>query len=222
MKYPFLTLALSAAVLFCGSLSVAHADAAPKTSVTKAEKKKQAKKGKKALKAPKVSGVVGQYLLDLPEERIWVKGEMDTNADFYVFLLSASWCGNCVAEMPQMVEAHRKMREEGSVELVLIAGDRTQEAAQEFTKKFGAKFAAITAIRNEQPTPPGFQKLFMIPYANILDKDGKLIKSGNASIINDWEEYTIHNPDYAEWRKEKKNKRAGKKNAASRAAEVKK
>lgn len=212
MKHPFLTLALSAA-LFCGTLPVAYADAAPKDSVTKAEKGKKAKKDKKG-KKDKVSGAVGQYMSELAEENIWAGEKPATDADFYIYLISASWCPPCNAEMPHVVEAYKKMREEGSVELVLISADSNAAAAKGFVEKYGAEFSVISARGEGSTPPPGFVRPTSIPHATIVDKDGNVIKDGHGAIVMNWEALTINNPDFADKRKaadKKKDKKKSKK-----------
>lgn len=212
MKHPFLTLALSAA-LFCGMLPVAYADAASKTSVTKAEKGKKAKKDKKGKKA-KVSGAVGQYMSELTEDRIWSGGMPATDADFYIYLISASWCPPCNKEMPHVVEAYKKMREDGRVELVQISGDSKAEDAKGFAEKYGAEFTVLNARAEGSTPPPGFVKPTGIPNAIIVDSEGNVIKNGHGSIVMNWEALTINNPDFADKLKaadKKKDKKKAKK-----------
>ncbi|MCQ2364609.1 MAG: TlpA family protein disulfide reductase [Akkermansia sp.] len=206
MKPPFLTLALSAA-LFCGALPVAYADAAPKSSVTKAEKGKKAKKNKKAQKPGKVVGAVGQYMSELKEDHIWFGDKPATDAEFYIYLISASWCGPCNAEMPHVVEAYKKMREAGKVELVLISADSTAEAAKGFAEKYGAEFTVINARGEGSTPPPGFVKPEGIPHATIVDNEGNIIKDGHGAIVQNWEALTVNNPDYASKSKAASTKR---------------
>lgn len=209
MKHPFLTLALSAA-FFCGTLPAAYADAASKTTVTKAEKDKKAKKDKKGKKT-KVSGAVGKYMSGLTEANIWAGEKPATDADFYIYLISASWCPPCNAEMPHVVEAYKKMREEGSVELVLISADSNAEAAKGFVEKYGAEFTVINARGEGSSPPPGFIKPTGIPHATIVDNEGNVIKDGHGSIVMNWEALTINNPDLAGKHKPASKKKAKKK-----------
>lgn len=196
MKHPFLTLLLSAA-LFCGALPAAYADDAPQSATEKAEKGKKAKKDKKGKKAAKVCGAVGQYMSEVKEEHIWSGGKPATDADFYIYLISASWCGPCNMEMPHVVEAYKKMREDGKVELVLISADSNAEAAKGFAEKYGAEFTVINARGEGTTPPPGFVKPSGIPHATIVDNEGNVIKDGHGSIVQNWEALTINNPDYA-------------------------
>lgn len=212
MKHTFLTLALSASV-FCGSLPFAYADVATKSVVSKAEKAQKAKKDKKSKKTT-VSGAVGQYMSELTEENIWAGGKPATDADFYIYLISASWCPPCNAEMPHVVEAYKKMREEGSVELVLISADDNAAAAKGFVEKYGAEFTVINARSKGSTPPPGFVKPTGIPHATIVDSEGNIIKDGHGSIVMNWEALTINNPDFAGKSKaadKKKDKKKAKK-----------
>lgn len=195
MKHPFLTLSLLAA-LFCGALPAAYADATPKSAAAKAEKGKKAKKDKKSKKAPKISGAVGQYMSELTEDRIWSGDMPATDAEFYIYLTSASWCGPCNMEMPHVVEAYEKMREDGRVELVQISGDNNPEAAKGFAEKYGAPFTVLNARAEGSTPPPGFIKPTGIPHATIVDNEGNVIKDGHGAIVKNWEQFTINNPDY--------------------------
>ncbi|MBR4884808.1 MAG: hypothetical protein IKZ33_05790, partial [Lentisphaeria bacterium] len=48
-----------------------------------------------------------------PAQMKKVKGRLNTKADYYIYLFSASWCGPCCKEMPEIVEHHKKMKQDG-------------------------------------------------------------------------------------------------------------
>lgn len=178
------TLCLLPLAMFCATLSLPSAAAEPAPAAEAAQ--------------PAVSGKVGAALAALkPGVDTWNEVAPATDADFYIYLTSASWCGPCNAEMPQVVEAYRKMRESGRVELILISADRAQEAAVGFMDRYGASFALLPSSGKTQQLP-GYVPCRSIPHAVILDKDGKQIINGHGSLVMDWEMHTINNGNLPE------------------------
>lgn len=200
MKHTFFALSVLAAFC-CATLPAAYADAAPKSAkaekAKKKDKKDKKKKDKKDAKAPKASGLVGEYMEALTEENIWVGEKPAIDADFYIYLTSASWCGPCNAEMPHVVEQYAKMREEGRVELVLISGDRDPQAAKGFAERYNATFTVINPRSLNGQLPPGYTAPQGIPNAIIVDNEGNVIRNGHGNIVMQWESLTVNNPDYA-------------------------
>lgn len=215
MKHLFLSLSLMAA-LGCYVLPAAYADSAPKAGkADKADKaKKKDKKGKKDKKTkgktPKVNGVVGEYMDALTEENLWVGEKPATDAEFYVYLTSASWCGPCNAEMPHVVEEYAKMREDGRVELVLISGDRAQDAAQGFAERYKATFPVLNPRSLNGQLPPGYTAPQGIPNAIIVDSEGTVIRNGHGNLVQQWASLTVDSPDYAGKNKGRKPAAKGK------------
>lgn len=197
MKHTFFALSVLAAFC-CATLPAAYADSTPKSAKTEKGKKKD-KKDKKAKKGktPQVAGAVGEYMDKLTEENIWVGEKPATDADFYIYLSSASWCGPCNAEMPHVVEQYAKMRELGTVELVLISADRTQDAAKGFAERYNATFPVLNPSSLKGQLPPGYTAPQGIPNAIIVDKEGTVIRNGHGNIVQQWEPLTVDNPEYA-------------------------
>lgn len=193
-----------------GCFLVTTADAA----VTKADKtEKTAKKAKE----PKASGAVGVFLSQLEEENIWAGNKPAIDAEFYIYLTSASWCAFCNEEMPDVVEAYQKMRSKGRVELIQISGDRTQDAAAKFAEKYKAEFPVLNPNGVTEKLP-GYTPPTALPDAIFVDADGNVINKGNGSLIKSWSANTINHPDYANKSKADSTKRkaAKEKKAADR------
>lgn len=157
-----------------------------------------AKTSKKAAKAAKSSAPgVGKVMSELTEEEIWVGNKPSSKATYYIYLTSASWCGPCNAEMPHVVEQYAKMRELGTVELVLISADRTQDAAKGFAERYNATFPVLNPSSLKGQLPPGYTAPQGIPNAIIVDKEGTVIRNGHGNIVQQWEPLTVDNPEYA-------------------------
>ena len=192
MKFKYFPLILLGG-LVTWALPMAHAEAdddAPATKVTK-----KAKKGKKAKK--KAEAAQEEDSAEAPESAVAakIKGnnyftetKPNLKADYYIFLQSASWCGPCNAEMPEVVKAYEQMKASGRVELILLSHDDNPTAGKGFLTKYKATFPGTMchgASVPQIPPPPG------IPNAAIVKADGTLIKSDHGSIIRSWKELTI-------------------------------
>ncbi len=110
-------------------------------------------------------------------------GDINTKADYYIYLQSASWCGPCVALMPDVVKEYKKFKRK-DIELILVSADKTEEAAVDYVKKYKAKFPMVMSSTGLV----GFAGGGGIPNATIVDADGNLIKKGNGRIILEWKD----------------------------------
>lgn len=122
-----------------------------------------------------------------------VCGKFNRQADYYIYLFSASWCGPCRAEMPKIVEAYKKMRRKG-VEVVLMSADKTPEDAENYVEQYKAKFYTVMGKEARKAKIPGIDKRNSggVPHCVIVDRYGQFITSNHpAVIIPEWESYTI-------------------------------
>ena len=106
-------------------------------------------------------------------------------AQFYIYLQSASWCGPCRAEMPNIAKEYKKIKKAGG-EIILLGCDKTEADAKNYLKDFRAKFPGI--MREKGSKLPGYVDAPGIPHATFVRPDGSVIKSGHGSIIMDWKE----------------------------------
>ena len=111
--------------------------------------------------------------------------EPDLEADYYVYLTAASWCGACRQVLPKIVKEYKAMQNAG-VEVIFISQDKTKKAAEKYLKKCKADFPAVHYAESGVSRLPGYEKLGYIPAAIFVDADGKPIKSGNGAITLDW------------------------------------
>lgn len=111
--------------------------------------------------------------------------EPNLEADYYVYLESASWCGPCCREMPKIVKAYAAMKKAG-IEILLIGADRTPEDAQKYLEKFGAKFPGVHRKDEGVNELPGYTPAQGIPTATFVSADGEVLQRDHGSIIMNW------------------------------------
>ncbi len=135
--------------------------------------------------APAGSARVADVLATLPLVKEGVKP--NKNARYYIYLMSAGWCGPCNQEMPHIVKTYEEIRSMGVAELILIDFDGKPEEALAYMDKYGATFPAI--MQDKAPVLPGIQPPGGIPSAIIVDETGNMVKSGHGSIIQQWKQH---------------------------------
>ena len=112
-------------------------------------------------------------------------GKPASDAKYYIYLESASWCGPCRAEMPKIVKAYADMRADG-VELILIGQDTSSEAAQEYLKTFGATFPGVFGRADGVAELPGYTSADYVPHAIMVDAQGNVLVDGHGSLSLRW------------------------------------
>lgn len=149
----------------------------------KSEPKKKKKKSKK--KATATVSKVGKALSQLKT----FNGKASKKALVYVYLQSASWCGPCNQEMPEVAKTYKAMKKDGRAEIILIGGDQTEDAAKKFLKKYKAKFPGILATAVNAAELPGFTPARGIPHATMVDGEGNVLADGFPSeVLSGWEQ----------------------------------
>ena len=161
--------------------SIAQDDDADKDSTAVIKDKKENSGSKKALKA------VPATLSELPV----FNAKPDLKAKYYIYLVSASWCGPCQALMPKVVNAYPAMKKK-KVELVLLGADGSLEAAKKYVDSHNGKFPAVWKGDLKNTELPGFVGGPGIPWVVFVAPDGKTVHSSVANnpttgILN-WEE----------------------------------
>ena len=180
----FFATALFATLAFTPLPVVAQDDAEDLTEETS---EAPAKKSKKKAKKP-VSPVVTAV-----KKIKKVKGRVDEKCDYYIFLFSASWCGPCCKEMPEIVETYNKeIKKSGKVDIILFCQDKTPAAAKAFVNNFKIKFMTVMGSDDKCAKVPGYAPASGIPHCMIVDRYGRKITAGHpASILPSWEALTI-------------------------------
>lgn len=113
-------------------------------------------------------------------------GKPNQKAKYYIYLQSASWCGYCRKEMPDIVREYKKMKK-GGVEIILCSRDKTMDDAKKYIKEFGIKFPAFMDDDNTKgPSLPGFERSGGIPMALLVNDQGEVIRIGQGAMIAQW------------------------------------
>ncbi len=170
---------LFAAILTSPVIHAQETKAPPAAEATpKAAKKKKVRSVKEAL--PQMS---------------FFNAQPNPSAQYYIFLRSASWCGPCQQEMPEIVKLYADMKKSKKVELILWGADRDEASAKKFLEQHKAPFPGVmdASILTELQAAPS------VPHAYILDKKGKLLFRGHGSIVKNWKYATL---DYRKNKKE--------------------
>ncbi len=153
---------------------------APEAAPAKAAPAKNATQGKQTA-APAGSARVADVLATLPLVKDVTP---NTKARYFIYLMSAGWCGPCNAEMPHIVKAYEEMKREGVAELILVDFDGKPEQARAYMDKYGAAFPAV--MESAAPVLPGILPPQGIPSAIIVDEMGNMVKRGHGSITTQW------------------------------------
>ncbi|MBO5684722.1 MAG: TlpA family protein disulfide reductase [Akkermansia sp.] len=121
-----------------------------------------------------------------------VKGRVNEKADYFIFLYSASWCGPCCREMPEIVKTYKDIKKSGKVDIVLFCQDNTMNAAKNFVNNFRIKFLTVMGNDDKCAKVPGHAPSGGIPHCNIVDRAGRTIISGHpGNVLEHWKSYTI-------------------------------
>lgn len=184
---------------------VSTGDAGTGISMDGGEKKaKKKKKSKKSADKKSTASAVGKAVGKLKT----FNGKPSKKALVYVYLQSASWCGPCNQEMPEVAEIYKEMKKDGRAEIILIGGDQTEDAAKKFLKQYKAKFPGILLGGKNVDALPGFTPARGIPHATMVDAEGKVLADGYPStVLAQWKQ-AVETPDAsaAEEKEEKEEK----------------
>ncbi len=112
-----------------------------------------------------------------------ISGEINKEADYYIYLGSSSTCPPCCALMPKVVKEYSKMKRK-NVELILVGNDKTKEAAMAYVKEYKVKFPTLHFA--QAGGLPGRAPSSGLPNVTIVDADGKALASGRGDVILNW------------------------------------
>lgn len=152
------------------------------------EKEQPAQPSEPATETPAAAAVAPKAPQTVPEaleSMVTINGKPSTDAQYYIYLQSASWCPPCRKEMPEIVKAYPEMKKNG-VELILIGCDENLPGTQRYLEEFSAGFPAVHYTDEDLRTLPGFSPATGIPDATFVDRQGHVLLRGSGALIKDW------------------------------------
>lgn len=112
-------------------------------------------------------------------------------AKYYIYLISASWCGPCQRLMPRIVEAYKTDMKEGKlVEVILTACEQSMDGVPAYLSKYNASFPGIHISSPGVAHFVGFDMNDLkkgIPFVVICDHNGKVLDKG-PDAFGSWKE----------------------------------
>ena len=136
--------------------------------------------------AAQVDAQEGPVAQALSKARV-MNGRANLGADYFIYVQSASWCGPCKVEMPELVKLYPQMQA-ANVELILVGLDGTEQEALAYLKSFGAPFPGVHYRDEALKSLPGFELSRTVPHATLVDKQGRLIAKGHGSLARKWQQ----------------------------------
>lgn len=116
-------------------------------------------------------------------------------AKYYLYLISASWCGPCRAEMPRIVAAYPRMKEGNHMEVILVGADYSEERVRKYLDMFQAPFPALLHGSEDAGKLPGYPaRVTSVPTLVIVNARGEVVASGHGEIFDQWEILTGKTP----------------------------
>ncbi|MCF0192866.1 MAG: TlpA family protein disulfide reductase [Prevotella sp.] len=86
----------------------------------------------------------------------------------------ASWCGPCVREMPNVVEAYKKYKSQG-LEIVGVSFDQKKEAWLSAVQRLGMTWPQLSDLKGWQSKAGAVYGIRAIPANILFSPDGKVI-----------------------------------------------
>jgi thiol-disulfide isomerase/thioredoxin len=112
-------------------------------------------------------------------------------SDYILIDFWASWCGPCIAAVPNLKKVYEKYKDKG-LEIIGVSIDRTQAAWQRGLDKIEAPWPQLCGFENNSKLGKAYH-FSGIPHVLILDKTGTIIAVNLSGIkLENWlEEHFI-------------------------------
>ena len=110
-----------------------------------------------------------------------VCGSFNKNAEYFIYLYSASWCGPCRMVMPDIAKVYKEeLSKKGKIEIILLSGDANPDAARRYISHYGVDMLTVMGRGAQVDNLPGAYQVRGIPHAIVVDKNGNRIFNGHA------------------------------------------
>lgn len=134
--------------------------------------------------APAVAAPVLSPVATALSELTPISGSFNKDADYFIYLYSAGWCGPCRRVMPQIVRLYKEnLSKDKRIEIILLSLDHTEEKAREYVAHYDADFFAASGRDPKVDKLPGAYQVRGIPHCIAVDKNGNRIFSGHAVTL---------------------------------------
>ena len=131
----------------------------------------------------KVSEVVKEKTSVLKGAK-FVKTPPKEDAKYYVLLYSASWCGPCQMEMPNIVKLYKRdFKKNPELELIHISADKNNEDALKWAKEVKAPFPVMLPEDKISHEILNQRSSGGIPHMVIVNAEGKKIASDHPAKL---------------------------------------
>lgn len=117
----------------------------------------------------------------------FLTGQPMADAQYYIYLYSASWCGPCRAVMPKILAEYPEMKA-NKVEIILISCDRTPEDAKSYIEHYNAGLPGLHIRSITAQKLPSASNPRGIPNAIIVDAQGKILHQGHGATVLNWKQ----------------------------------
>lgn len=110
--------------------------------------------------------------------------KINVGAKYYLVLFSASWCGPCCREMPDIVKIYdRKISKDPNVELIHVSCDSEKDSAKEWAKQEKMKFPAVNKAALKKLPLIAANQPKGIPHMYLYDGEGNMLEHDFPSKI---------------------------------------
>lgn len=110
--------------------------------------------------------------------------KIDVGAKYYLVLFSASWCGPCRREMPEIVKIYdKKITQDPNVELIHVSCDDEKASAKEWAKNEKMKFPAVNKDALKKLPLIAANQPRGIPHMYLYDGKGNMMDHSSPSQI---------------------------------------
>ncbi len=113
-----------------------------------------------------------------------ISGSFNKDADYFIYLYSAGWCGPCRQVMPRIVRLYKEtLSKDKRIEIILFDLDFSEDEAKKYVAHYDVDFFATMGRNPKVDQLPGAYQVRGIPHCIAVDKNGNKIFSGHAATI---------------------------------------
>jgi thiol-disulfide isomerase/thioredoxin len=113
----------------------------------------------------------------------------ELNADYYLVIFAAGWCGHCQEEMPKLKEFYPTLKGK-KIEVVLVSLDEHQVSFSQFTKSL--PFISTTDLQKWNGKAATDYQVYGTPSYFMLNKDLQILqKIKDVNHLKTWVDWFV-------------------------------